>query len=162
MSNKLESSNSYEQGAPREGCNAESSVEARVVKSAQGEDRRTIYEQDMQSVRYHDAAKWNRFQTVSVIEGAALYASFGSELSWVLRMCALILATGLIAMVFVIAIVDDRITASYLDRVREFEHAAGAPYRTGKTRPFLRLRMSRVLMTAILVFNAAALVWLGS
>lgn len=123
----------------------------------QDDDRRVIYEQDMQSVRHHDSAKWSRFQTVSVIEGGALYAAFGEGLTPDGRILLFFAATMLIALVFVLAVIDDRITASYLARVREFEQAAGAPYPQGNTRPLFRWRMSRVVMATLLMFNVVIL-----
>ncbi|MEA3011888.1 MAG: hypothetical protein QOD42_433 [Sphingomonadales bacterium] len=123
--------------------------------AAHDDDRRAIYEQDTASVRYRDGQKWSRFQTASVIEGAALYVSFGAGLSRIEGVLIMLLGSALLALVFTLVAMDDRVMAPYLARIREFETAAGVPYQRGNFRPLFGVRTSRLAMGAILIFNAA-------
>jgi hypothetical protein len=118
------------------------------------DEQRIIYEQDGEFVRHHDGVKWSRFQLVSVIEGAALYASFQARglnrLETVTLMAA---ATVVIGFIFVLAIVDSRATGSHLKRMRAYEKSSGVAYNRPNLRPLLGFRTTRVAMSTILLFN---------
>lgn len=131
------------------------------------EELRIIYEQDGEFVRHHDGIKWSRFQLVSVIEGAALYAGFQasglSRFETVLLMAA---ATTIIGFIFVLAIVDSRATGSHLKRMRAYEKAYGVEYSRPNLRPLFGFRTTRVAMSTILLFNllvmARLALWAGA
>ncbi|MDB5583357.1 MAG: hypothetical protein JWR80_8533 [Bradyrhizobium sp.] len=137
------------------------------AKHGHAEDRRAVYQQDCDFMRYRDGRKWSRFQTISAIEGAALYAAFqvhglglgGASL-------ILIVATTFIVLLCLQAITDDRALAAHLRRVREFEHRIGARFDLPNLRPFLGIKTSRVVMAVTLMFNLGVLVfrfryWVG-
>src|SRR5687767_9857105 len=85
------------------GMKATTPVPPRAAPAA-AEELRTIYEQDGEFVRHHDGVKWNRFQLVAVIEGAALYASIqASGLSQVETVVLMAAATTIIGFIFVLA-----------------------------------------------------------
>ncbi len=139
----------------------------RPPESPVNEERRTIYEQDGEFVRHHDGVKWSRFQLVSVIEGAALYASFQaiglSRAETVVLMAA---ATVVIGFIFVLAIVDSRATGSHLKRMRAYEKANGIEYKRPNLRPLFGFRTTRVAMSTIMLFNVLVMIrlawWTGS
>lgn len=124
---------------------------------SQGDDRRAIYEQDMESVRYRHAAKWSRFQTVSAIDGAALYVSFKGGLTGAESVLTMVLATLLLGLIFVLVNVDERTISAYGKRVREFETAANAPAVSVVFRPVSRFKPSYLLIYGILAFNVAVI-----
>ena len=118
------------------------------------DELRIIYEQDGEFVRHHDGVKWSRFQLVSVIEGAALYASFqASGLSRLETVALMAAATVVIGFIFVLAIVDSRATGSHLKRMRAYEKANGVEYNRPNLRPLFGFRTTRVAMSTILLFN---------
>lgn len=127
---------------------------SRPAEAPSWDELRTIYGQDGEFVRHHDALKWARFQLVSVIEGAALYASFQanglSRLETVVLMAA---ATTVIGFIFVLAIVDSRATGSHLSRMRAYEKANGVTYNRPNLRPLFGFRTTRVAMSTIVLFN---------
>ena len=126
------------------------------------EELRTIYEQDGEFVRHHDGVKWSRFQLVSVIEGAALYASFqASGLSRLETVALMAAATTVIGFIFVLAIVDSRATGSHLSRMRAYEKANGVSYVRPNLRPLLGFRTTRVAMSTILLFNLLVIIRLA-
>ncbi|HEY5723411.1 MAG TPA: hypothetical protein VIT45_13930 [Allosphingosinicella sp.] len=130
------------------------------------EEHRTVYEQDGEFVRHHDGVKWNRFQLVAVIEGAALYASFqASGLSRAETVVLMAAATVVIGFIFVLAIVDSRATGSHLKRMRAYEKANGVEYRRPNLRPLFGFRTTRVAMSTILLFNVLVMarlaLWAG-
>jgi len=131
------------------------------MNSPHSEDRRTIYEQDMESVRYRHAAKWSRFQTVSAIEGAALYVSFRGGLSGTESVLIMVLGTLLLALIAALIITDDRCMAAYCDRVREFETLAGVSSLSGVYHPVSWINPTHTLIAGTLVFNAAVTVRLA-
>jgi MFS-type transporter involved in bile tolerance (Atg22 family) len=47
----------------------------------QPEDRREVYKQDWDNVRYQDNLRWSRFKTIAAIEGAYLFAVYGTSLT---------------------------------------------------------------------------------
>lgn len=126
------------------------------------EEHRIVYEQDGEFVRHHDGVKWNRFQLVAVIEGAALYASFQaiglSRPETVVLMAA---ATVVIGFIFVLAIVDSRATNAHLKRMRVYEKANGVEYRRPNLRPLFGFRTTRVAMSTILLFNILVMIRLA-
>jgi hypothetical protein len=126
--------------------------------SAQDDNRRAIYEQDMESIRYRHAAKWSRFQTVSAIEGAALYASFRGGLTTTESVLVMALATLLLTVVFLFVSMDDRMMLAYHERVHEFELSANKPLSGPSFGLFYRINPTRILTLGILAFNAAAIV----
>ena len=118
------------------------------------EEHRIIYEQDGAFVRHHDGVKWSRFQLVSVIEGAALYASFQANgLSRLETVALMAAATTVIGFIFVLAIVDSRATGSHLKRMRAYEKANGVAYSRPNLRPLFGFRTTRVAMSTIVLFN---------
>jgi hypothetical protein len=125
--------------------------------TSQGDDRRAIYEQDMESVRYRHGAKWGRFQTASAIEGAALYVSFKGGLTRTESVLTMVLATLLLAIIFGLVISDERTISAYGKRVREFENSASAAHVSGTFRPLSRFKASYLLIYGILAFNVAVI-----
>lgn len=118
------------------------------------EEVRIIYEQDAEFVRHHDGIKWSRFQLVSVIEGAALYASFQAKgLTRFEGVALMAAATTIIGFIFVLAIVDSRATGSHLKRMRRYEKENGVSYDRPNLRPIFGFRTTRVAMSTILLFN---------
>ena len=119
-----------------------------------GNELRIIYEQDSEFVRHHDGIKWNRFQLVSVIEGAALYASFQARgLTKFESVALMAAATVVIGFIFVLAIVDSRATGAHLKRMRTYEKANGVEYKRPDLRPLFGFRTTRVAMSTIILFN---------
>ena len=126
------------------------------------DEHRIIYEQDGEFVRHHDGVKWSRFQLVSVIEGAALYASFqASGLSRLETVVLMGAATVVIGFIFVLAIVDSRATGSHLKRMRAYEKANGVEYRRPNLRPLFGFRTTRVAMSTIMIFNLLVMIRLA-
>ena len=127
------------------------------------DELRIIYEQDGEFVRHHDGVKWSRFQLVSVIEGAALYASFqASGLSRLETVALMAAATVVIGFIFVLAIVDSRATGSHLKRMRAYEKANGVEYSRPNLRPLFGFRTTRVAMSTILLFNVLVMIRLAT
>ena len=130
---------------------------------ATADDLRIVYEQDGEFVRHHDGIKWNRFQLVSVIEGAALYASIqASGLSQIDTVVLMAAATTIIGFIFVLAIVDSRATGSHLKRMRRYEEMHGVPYSRPNLRPLFGFRTTRVAMMTILAFNFGVMLRLAN
>jgi hypothetical protein len=127
------------------------------------EELRTIYEQDGEFVRHHDGVKWNRFQLVAVIEGAALYASIqASGLSQIETVVLMAAATTIIGFIFVLAIVDSRATGSHLKRMRRYEEIHRVPFDRPNLRPLFGFRTTRVAMMTILAFNFGVMLRLAN
>ena len=134
----------------------------RPPESPVNEERRTIYEQDGEFVRHHDGVKWSRFQLVSVIEGAALYASFQAiGLSRPETVALMAAATTVIGFIFVLAIVDSRATGSHIERMRAYEKANGIEYKRPNLRPLFGFRTTRVAMSTIMLFNVLVMIRLA-
>lgn len=85
------------------------------------EDIRVIYQQDCESFRYQDKLFWSRFQTLIVIEGAAI----GVILSKTFQNCpAKILAFGmflLCVLISLLAIKDRNDSKNFINRISEYE-----------------------------------------
>ena len=127
------------------------------------EELRIVYEQDGAFVRHHDGIKWNRFQLVAVIEGAALYASIqASGLSQIETVVLMAAATVIIGFIFVLAIVDSRATGAHLKRMRRYEETHNIPYSRPNLRPLLGFRTTRVAMMTILAFNLGVILRLAN
>jgi len=123
------------------------------------EEIRTIYEQDCESLRYHDGVKWSRFQTVTLIEGGALVAAFGDVFNFspLGRLCLVFAASVLIALIYLLLYVDDNNAGGHLSRIRRFENSVDRPYPKGNTRPLANIRTSRHIMAVVLVCNASVI-----
>jgi|GEM_PF-2345488 len=135
---------------------------ARSAAAPNNEELRTIYEQDGEFVRHHDGVKWSRFQLVSVIEGAALYASFqASGLNRLETVALMAAATTVIGFIFVLAIVDSRATGSHLVRMRAYEKENGVSYNRPNLRPLFGFRTTRVAMSTIVLFNLLVMIRLA-
>jgi hypothetical protein len=130
-------------------------------EASRAEDRRAIYQQDMESVRYRHGAKWSRFQTVSALEGAALYVSFRGGMSRTESVLLMVLVTLLLAVVVALVVTDERSMSAYCKRVREFEDATGASPLNGIYYPVVWFNPTYTLIAAVLVFNAAVIVRLA-
>lgn len=128
------------------------------LPAQQTDDRRAIYEQDMETIRYRHAAKWSRFKTVSAIEGAALYVSFRGGLTVTESVLVMVLATLLLTVVFLLVNVDDRMMGAYGARVQEFEAAADAPFSVPSLGLVGWINPTVALTLGILAFNVAVIV----
>jgi hypothetical protein len=85
------------------------------------ENVRTVYQQDYESVRYQDNLRWARFKTISVIEGAFLYATYGSALSPVEALLITILGSILVLIVSLLAVKDGLDVESHFERIHILE-----------------------------------------
>ncbi|MFL6846662.1 MAG: hypothetical protein ACJ8ER_17485 [Allosphingosinicella sp.] len=121
---------------------------------SQGDDRRAIYEQDMESVRHREAAKWSKFQTVSAIEGAALYVCFEGGLNATESILLMVAASLLIVLAFWLVLIDEKVRMASLKRAVDFEKSAGTPY-PEKAFYVLPVQPSHLVMPGVLAFNVA-------
>ena len=81
------------------------------------EKLKTIYEQDSESFRYQDKLYWSRFQTSSVVEGAALWALlFGNITSFYMRLFIAIGNLILIGLIYIVALKDYNDASNYLKK----------------------------------------------
>ncbi len=85
------------------------------------EDRRIIYQQDCESLRYQDKLFWSRFQTLVAIEGAALGVILTKTIE---GHPAIILAFGnllLVVLISLLALKDRTHSKDFLARMRKYE-----------------------------------------
>jgi hypothetical protein len=81
-----------------------------------------VYQQDCENVRYQDALRWSRFQTVAAIEGGALYAVLGADLGRPLTLWILLASLLLIVLLAMLAKKDQNDMRAHIDRLRRLEN----------------------------------------
>lgn len=87
------------------------------------ENLRMGHQQAWENCRYQDNLRWSRFQTVSVIEGAFLYAVYSGGLD---ALKSLIITVGgflLVLIVSFLAIIDGRDAGYYFKYAKNLETA---------------------------------------
>lgn len=89
------------------------------------EDKQVIYKQDCESFRYEDRLYWSRFQTLTVIEGAAIGVIFTN---YIKGGAAIAIAFGtffLVALIMLLALKGRGDSKNFLKRMDEYEAANG-------------------------------------
>ena len=89
------------------------------------EDEREIYRQDCESFRYEDKTFWSRFQTLIVIEGAAIGVIFTETISGLPQ---IILAFGTLLiclLISLLALKDREDSINFIHRISEYEQKKG-------------------------------------
>ncbi len=116
------------------------------------ENVRTVYQQDYENIRYQDDLRWSRFKTISVIEGAFLYAAYSDKLGPVEALFIIIFGSILVSIVSLLAVKDGRDAESHIERVKILE--ATMTIRPITTRPlFGKVRGAHLTKIALLIIN---------
>ena len=123
-------------------------------------DERVIYEQDCESFRYQDKLFWSRFQTLSVLEGAAIWAVFFSNLSGCPLPVLAIAAFAVVTLICIIALKDYNDAGNFLARMDKYEQKMKAdPIRPRKLFGiFSGIITARIIFMTLFLFNIY-LVW---
>lgn len=118
------------------------------------EDQRVVYQQDCESFRYQDKLLWSRFQTLSAIEGAVVWALLYSSISGVSSIVIAFAATIVVFLFCVIAYKDYKDSKLFIDRVSEFEKNVSVNPIKPKRVLGMNARVAiLVIFTILLMFN---------
>lgn len=118
-------------------------------------DRRAIYQQDCESFRYQDKLFWSRFQTLSVLEGAAIWAVFFSNLVGCPIRILAIAAVLVVSLVCMIALKDYDAAENFLVRMDKYENEM----KVDLIRPrklfgiFRGIDIARIIFSTLFLFN---------
>jgi len=119
-------------------------------------NREAVYEMDGEFCRYQDHLRWSRFQTAAAIEAGLVYAVWGGiEIGKGPMLVALSFGTVLIALICVLAQIDERHYRRHMDRIEEYEK--GCPLtepRVQKCRYFSTLKGSQIMPICSLLLMA--------
>ena len=83
--------------------------------------KQIIYTQDCESFRYEDRLYWSRFQTLTIIEGAAIGVLLTNYIKGI---PAIIIAFGtffLVSLVLILALKDRNDSKNFIDRISDYE-----------------------------------------
>jgi hypothetical protein len=116
------------------------------------ENIRTVYQQDWENVRYQDNLRWSRFQTISVIEGAFLYAAYNGNLNHFEALIIVSLGSILVLIVSLLAIKDGYDAESHLERMLALETTL-VDCRIKPKKLFRKIRGQHLTKFAILIIN---------
>ena len=123
-------------------------------------DRRTIYQQDCESFRYQDKLFWSRLQTLSVLEGAAIWAVFFSNLAGCPIRILAIAAILVVSLICMIALKDYDVALNFLIRMGKYEKEMKVDQITPRKLfgIFRGIDIARIIFSTLLLFNIY-LVW---
>ncbi len=125
-------------------------------------DERVIYEQDCETFRYQDKLFWSRFQTLSVLEGAAIWVVFFSNLAGCPLLILALAAFMVVTLICIIALKDHNDASNFLIRMEKYEQKMKAhPIKPQKLFGiFSGIITARIIFITLFLFNIY-LVWLA-
>lgn len=85
------------------------------------ENLRMGHQQAWENCRFQDNLRWSRFQTVSVIEGAFLYAAYNGSLGSLKSLIIAFVGFFLVLIVSILAIIDGRDAFYYFEYAKKLE-----------------------------------------
>jgi hypothetical protein len=114
-----------------------------------------IYTQDCEFYRYLESLKWSRFKTISVIEGAILFALFIKQITITLDIKILIIAGTLLTLLLsIFAFRDINRQGRFLERIKNYENET---FR--RTNQFLKKITDNFVLAAAVIINLVN-IWL--
>ena len=90
--------------------------------------KQKIYEEDCEFYRYQDRLKWSRFQTVSLIEGAVLFAILKIKLNPFVEILIMVCGFLIVLLGCILSWIDQYDANNHLKRIKKFEEESKVPF----------------------------------
>lgn len=122
------------------------------------DDLEAIYIQHCESRRYQDALKWSRAKTAALIEGAVLYAVYGTGIPDNVKKASLICGFVLVLIVGILIWIDRAYAQLHLDVMRRYEKEREVKFGPSP-KPGLGTILLSLALLVLIVFNVYVFIW---